>query len=315
MAKPKKNSRENEQKVLDWLVESKALYITLIAFFVLYLLTRSILFPPLIAINILALFAAETIQGVQKEGVKHELVELATAVLVALVLWYGSSFILGTPAPLDAIVSCSMLPSLERGDMVLLQGAHGVKAPVVNLTRGEWQSIDWSDYSVICAGCQRPDGSIEPCLMEYDPLTGEYSSEANQSGKLLRFECGSCSRFNHQTGVEEHVPCTKGITISGTRIGEDLSNDVLVYTPQPGDTFKTEIIHRVYAVANVDGENYYFTKGDNNPAFDVQFGTKPSPQENTVGKVLFRLPYLGYVKLFLWGFYADPAGCEYVYQH
>ena len=48
--------------------------------------------------------------------------ELLYAVLLAVGAWLALQFILGTQAPLDVVTSCSMLPNLQRGDMILLQG-------------------------------------------------------------------------------------------------------------------------------------------------------------------------------------------------
>jgi signal peptidase I len=45
---------------------------------------------------------------------------------VVIAVWFSLQFFLATKYPLDVVPSCSMLPSLQRGDMLLLQG---IKAP------------------------------------------------------------------------------------------------------------------------------------------------------------------------------------------
>lgn len=61
--------------------------------------------------------------------------------------------------------------------------------------------------------------------------------------------------------------------------------DILVYN----GNYKDPIIHRVVKIEN----NKYITKGDHNiPTDPIQ----PS-QENVVGKAVFRIPYLGWIKV------------------
>ncbi|MCX8147025.1 MAG: signal peptidase I [Candidatus Woesearchaeota archaeon] len=76
------------------------------------------------------------------------------------------------------------------------------------------------------------------------------------------------------------------------------------------------IIHRVIRVYEEDGKIYYHTKGDNNidslQVYVNEFGTRVSKdsagavkiidetkigKEDIVGKAVFRIPYLGYIKI------------------
>jgi len=56
------------------------------------------------------------------------------------------------------------------------------------------------------------------------------------------------------------------------------------------------VVHRVI---EVDGEGRYITKGDKNTANDIDLGITNGPVSNNQlhGKVLFRVPYLGWVKI------------------
>lgn len=54
------------------------------------------------------------------------------------------------------------------------------------------------------------------------------------------------------------------------------------------------VTHRIVAIADEDGETIYTTKGDNNNATDIA----PVSKSDVRGKVIFTLPYIGYVIAF-----------------
>ncbi|MDD5317107.1 MAG: hypothetical protein PHF51_00035 [Candidatus ainarchaeum sp.] len=301
---------------LAWAVKSHALYVALIASLALYVLTKTLFFACLTALALVSLFVAESYYSASKWGWANEAKELLITFAVAALFWYGSGFLLHTSAPLDSIVSCSMLPNLDRGDMVVLQG--GVpEAPEVGVSAAEFQANNWTNQGIVCAICVRTDPATglpyeEPCLAstELTPFGLNLTGEADQSGNLVQYECGICGR-RYLNGSAREVPCTKAVAVNGVRIpAGNLSSGTIVYTPAQGDAFKTEIIHRALFRLRAGGEYYYFTKGDNNEQLDMQYGNSPIPQGRTVGVVLFRIPYIGYLKLFLFGFLSQPAGCD-----
>jgi signal peptidase I len=55
------------------------------------------------------------------------------------------------------------------------------------------------------------------------------------------------------------------------------------------------LIHRIMEIKNVSGKIYYSTKGDNNP--DQLPVEKQISEEQIIGKALFSIPKLGWVKL------------------
>ncbi len=303
-------------KTMDRVVESKALYAVMIISFALYLMTRSPPFALLFALSLIAEFLAETVRGAGKHGWKHELTELAIAIIAALAIWFGASFLLGTSAPLDAVVSCSMLPNLERGDMMVLQGAVP-SAPEVTVSAAQWDSQDWGNETGLwCGFCNGQLCIGKPVnAVEYRDAQGKLLSygvlvnETPQEGNLVKFGCGMCT-VALDSGSTVQTPCAKNVTIGNTTLSENLSNEIIVYNALPTDAMRGDIIHRVYARINAGGKYHYLTKGDNNPQFDLQYGNLPAPQERTVGKTIFRIPYLGYVKLFLFGHIATPQGCD-----
>jgi len=302
------------KKLISWSVESKAIYLLTGLSFVLYLLTKSTIFALLSAVFVVLLFIFESIANASKTGWKHEITELAVTLLVAGTIWYGASFLLHTSAPLDSVVSCSMLPNLQRGDMVILQGIQGASAnvnvPEINLTRAEFDSNNWTNEQLLCAVCPGPNGSHICAATTRVTSNGiALVNESNQSGNLIKYNCGVCEqRFDN--GTVSQVACTKSISIKDTTISPNTTNDIIVYTPQPGDLFKSEIIHRTLAKLNVENSTYYLVKGDNNAQLDLQFLNSPIPEKSVVGKVVFRIPYAGYLKLFLFGYLQTPSGCD-----
>ena len=56
----------------------------------------------------------------KKKSIKREVGEVGIAILVAILVYYGLSFVLGTPMPIVSVVSGSMEPVLYRGDLIIL---------------------------------------------------------------------------------------------------------------------------------------------------------------------------------------------------
>ncbi|MBU2638917.1 MAG: signal peptidase I [Nanoarchaeota archaeon] len=77
------------------------------------------------------------------------------------------------------------------------------------------------------------------------------------------------------------------IVLKGAKPEKVTPGDIIVYTT---DRYKYPIIHRV---TKITGAAVFETKGDNNPNPD------PSPvnKEQIVGKAVFRIPWLGWLKI------------------
>ncbi|MBI5158781.1 hypothetical protein HY992_01535 [Candidatus Micrarchaeota archaeon] len=321
MALKKERVHSAEWRIAKKIVDLKIPYIIMIATFALFMLTRMQVFIFTSALVFVLTLIIESFFSADKIGWKKEFKETIIAALAAAVLWLAASYFLQTSAPLNGILSCSMLPSLERGDMVVLNGWN-INAPEVNVTESEWKQITNSGALHFACGVCRNETANSPCLI--DPR----SNTKVEGDYPLEFECGSCENLNPSTKVKQTVACTKSVTILGKKIEENLSNDVVVYTPLPSDVFSRsgDIIHRVFVKINVEGKNYYLIKGDNNPGFDVQVVTptgdsnSPVAQERVIGKVMLRLPYIGYYKIFLAGItnpalLETPAGCDAYLVH
>jgi signal peptidase I len=95
-------------------------------------------------------------------------------------------------------------------------------------------------------------------------------------------------------------------------------NSNIIVFHEPGD-YNTLIVHRIISVQTVDGTLYFATKGDgngnNNPwpetptsgfdPWDPQVGGKGVPASDVVGVVVARIPWFGWVTIFVhddtWG--------------
>jgi len=198
-----------------------------------------------------------------REWVLHNAREIAISFAAAVAIWLALGFLLSTSAPLDVVTSCSMMPALQRGDLIVLQGvpAERIIAPEINVSRVSFLQ------------------ELGICVFE-------------QGGKRV-------AKY-----------CTNAILVGDKRIEANLSNDIIIYdAPERG-----QIIHRAFAKLRSPNEYVVITKGDNNEMVDQDpNGISPPVDERHIkGKVLFRIPYIGYVKLLAFGQFAAPAGCDRV---
>jgi len=297
----KRRQQEENFKYLKAVKDSKILWLLLIAVVLLYLVFKAPLLGAMAALLIIIIVGLEIWVGIKTGGLMHEVQETAIAVILALIIWYGAGFLLNTDTPLDAVVSCSMQPALDRGHMMVLQGT-GLNSPEAYLTKEEWRIIKAGGLLTRqCAVCRSPSYD-QACLV--DGLT------IVEHDELFSYECAICERTN-SSGKIWRVPCTTGVMVKNKTFKNSELRDVIVYTPEPGDPFASsgDIVHRAQVVIDVEGEKYVLAKGDNNNLFDVQIGNSPVDMERVKGKAIFAVPYLGYFKLFLSGLFSEPAGC------
>lgn len=81
------------------------------------------------------------------------------------------------------------------------------------------------------------------------------------------------------------------VIIYGKEVENIELREVIVFRPPDDDP--DFVIHRVIAIKENSGDLYFKTKGDNVPHDDTEkWGW--IPEENIVGVVIFRIPYLGY---------------------
>ena len=113
-----KNTRKKSQPQLSWI-----LYPLLVVLIAIYAISNNALFGALVVLVIAAILVFEVKYSVKTEGTKDTIIGIATAVGAAIAVWIIIIFVLNTTAPLDVVSSCSMLPVLHRGDLVVLQGS------------------------------------------------------------------------------------------------------------------------------------------------------------------------------------------------
>ncbi len=215
----------------------------------------------------LGLILNDFIKPNKKKKKTNLIQDVAVPIGAAIAIWILLTVVLQTATPLNVVTSCSMAPVLERGDLILVQGA-SIKAPEIK-----------SNTSI-----------------------SEIKALVN------REDCTAIKRNADQIPAK----CTSNLTIQNQTINtlrtQVTNNDIVVYEANPA-TYGL-IVHRVIAKITNENETIYLTKGDNNQIADQEAGITPVPQDKIQGKVIFRIPLIGYFKLFLYGQFSDPQGCD-----
>lgn len=316
---------EKIRKRLGVLSSHKLVYALIFSFFILYMVSGFWLFGLFIGLCIVWAVALEFVLGASEHGIKNELKETAIALIVALAIWFGSGFLLQTPSPLNAIVSCSMLPHIQRGDMVVLSGdrllapqeevasLEGIGSARVFLKGSLVLETNGSMY----AYCAQHQGT--PLCNSFILNPEDYVER--HGGLAIGYE--RCEILYPKTGARQAGPCAAWLEVNGNRYFENLSNDVVVYQPNKNEYYSRvgDIIHRAFIRLKTPSQTYFLTKGDNNPIFDIQvydeksgMGNRPVEVERSKGRILFSVPYVGYLKLFISpAAILTPDGCDRYY--
>ncbi len=332
LGKKKQRAKQREQKQKPK-YNTWPMYILLIALFVAYLFFQSmpglaIILGALIFVIIIVILVMELSLSVKQEGYKKNIFDVAIAIALVLIFWFGLQFALGTPNPLNVVPSCSMLPTLQRGDMILIQGINinSVKAPIISVPTSTWNGTisNFQSESLECVAynitgnqftiSQFLSKGYQIGLFRSSNYGGQIVPNSAQSNNLIKYTCGAVNvKFSNGTVKQE--ASTTAIAIGNTTITGDANNTVVVYQTVPNDLFYKEgdsyVVHRVYAVINASGKYYFLTKGDNNPGLDVQYFNYPANESQISGKVIADIPYMGYLKLILSNSFVEPTGCNY----
>jgi signal peptidase I len=313
-------------------INTTPLYILLLVMLVIYVIGQSVsaiavFSGAAIVMLIIALLLLEMRNGFKETGYARNIIELAGAIAFVIVFWFALRLLLNTPNPIDVVPSCSMLPALQRGDMIILQGlgsAPGsIRAPTVNVTPAQASSMMNGSESLECVAYRfsgqsayvsqyvAPGDSIG--LYRSTASGGEIVPESKQGGNLVKYACG-VQQVRFANGTVRNEAYTSSITVLNHTISGDINNSIIVYMTTPSDLFYREgdtfIVHRVYAVLDAGGSYYFLTKGDNNPGLDMQYSNLPPNATQVEGRMILSIPYLGYLKLILSGSTTQPAGCN-----
>ncbi|MEM0201665.1 MAG: hypothetical protein QXR73_00610 [Candidatus Micrarchaeaceae archaeon] len=322
------------------------LYAILIILIAVYVFTENPAIGLLVFVFIIAILAAETRESISKEGTKKTALEIMLALGTVLVIWILLILYLGTTAPIDAVASCSMLPILHRGDLVVLHGISNftefVKSehiPVVNVSGAEFSAfesgienefISYYAYSksnkseisyLLPVGANPASYSVglynNKCLSYYSYLGQTYNYYKcyvpSQSGNMIKYyySIGNITIG----GKMMNIIYTSSISILNETIYANYSMPIVVYRTTGQDSFSGDIIHRVFAAIRVGNTYYFLTKGDNNQALDIEFANYPPSEGSIVGRVVADVPAIGYLKLIISGQFAAPQGCNQTILH
>ncbi|MFH0927135.1 MAG: hypothetical protein V1822_01000 [Candidatus Micrarchaeota archaeon] len=286
-------------------------YLLLALFFVLFIATKSPLVGFCAGATIAFIVVWEFYAGSKSGGVANEIRDTAIAIGLGLLVWFGSGYVLNTPTPINAIVSCSMLPAYERGDMIILQGAMpntqyvDYPEPVSSIPMQAWVKYNGGDYSFngsLYSYCQAHIG--EQICMDF--LREPASFEESHGPLVLKY--GQCIKQGINTKEKKYVPCVRETYFGAKKIEFSKDADLIVYAPKNTDVYSLvgDIIHRARFAINASDGIIYFTKGDNNPVYDFQIyssgykmGNSPVSPEQIKGRGILRIPLLGNFKLFI----------------
>lgn len=102
-----------------------------------------------------------------------------------------------------------------------------------------------------------------------------------------------------------HNGMSKGdiIFVTGNKDKVYKIGDVIVFSVQGNGV---PIIHRIIAIHNIDGETFYETKGDHNDGQHTY--EKLISKKQVLGKSVFRIPYIGWIKLVFVELIYGPSG-------
>jgi signal peptidase I len=321
-------------------------YIAILLLLIIYAFFNNFYIGVILFFLIVGTVAMELRQGVKEEGGKNTVRDLAVVVVVVIIVMFVVlPLLFGTSGvPISTVASCSMLPTLQRGDLVVLHGISNMSQfaaqhhiPVVNVSRASFDRMVANMQSEFIAfypyfNSNESDVQVSgivgnesynialysvPCVYRYEYLGEDYlvsrcvlpSSYQNDNLIKYNYSIGNVSL----SGRQYHIVYTSGIQINGTRIAENYSNPIIVYEPTPNDSFYDVggfIIHRAIAEINVNGTYYTITKGDNNAEFDIQAENYPVNQNKVFGYELVDVPVVGYLSLILKGDVASVQGCN-----
>ena len=314
------------------------IYVMIAIALVLYVLLERIeIFAIILGVSIFFLIiiaiVLEVMSGGSSMGYKRSIIEIIIAIVIVVAFWYGLKVVLNTSNPVDVVPSCSMLPYLHRGDLILLHGLSNVsqiKAPIIGVTSSQMARVlsspDSESLSCVAYKTNSTGTYIRQTLADgykvglIEDVNGVYHlvNSSEQSSNVIQYSCGT-REVRLSTGQILNEAYTTGITINGVTVNGDRNNSIVVYATRPEDLFYKEgdayIVHRVYAILNDSGRYFTLTKGDNNPGLDIQYGNYPANFSEVSGKVIGVIPYLGYLKLIISGNLVVPQGCNSTVIH
>lgn len=205
--------------------------------------------------------------GIVQETSKTATMNCFHGVLATIAFYIPILYATGTMNPLSAVLSGSMEPTYFRGDMMFLTKRVSKTVVFENEKTGEKEKyiLPYGDLKAGDVIVFDKTSLVEQCS-EASSLNNTQQSSSGSGRKLA----GNNNNNNNSA-----------ITSSG-------------------------VVHRIISVhTNTKGETFVLTKGDNNQVDDRQF-LYPAPyflipvnEKTFVGKVVFRIPWIGYGSIFV----------------
>jgi signal peptidase I len=125
-------------------------------------------------------------------------------------------------------------------------------------------------------------------------LNTEYPMLAVASGSMCMLPGPYCDGWSHPFERTLHVGdliIVQGVNVSDIYAAPYPNGTIIVFHQLYGDEL---IVHRAIQRTVENGLVYYVTKGDGNSLPD-----QPIPADNVVGKVILRIPYIGWLALWM----------------
>lgn len=191
-------------------------------------------------------------------------------VIVKFIFFPGLSLITGTSLPLAGVESSSMDHQIVTDDFSVLNLCGNV------YSKSDIKPISFDDYWRLCGGWYE-DRNITKQEFQSFPLSNGF-----KKGDIVIV----IGRFTPKIG------------------------DIIIFKPNSDSLAPRPIVHRII---NIDG-SIYSTKGDHNSAQlskdNNYFQTDETHIEKSqvIGKVVFKIPYIGWFKLWVTDFFNKITG-------
>jgi len=252
--------------------------------------------------------------------------------LLAFIVWEGMIFALNTPSPMSAVVSCSMANYINRGDMIIVKGEKDYNsAYTLEISKEDLDDLNKEKAYILYNNKEYEiKGSLfSLCQNSYDNICKDFVEHPERFKEIrgnFEFIYGKCERHSDSNNIKIEEPCLVSFSYKGKSYKILKKGDVIVYTPKKQDLFYSmlrggDIIHRAIIKLEVDGKRYYITKGDNNNVADFQFYSQAYGKKNSVveeeqikGKMIGKIPFLGYYKLFLIRSFEEGNLCSFILE-
>ena len=117
-SKAEKNTKDRKQDHL----KLNILYLFLALSVIGYIFSSNPIIGAVAFVLLAFTLVEEFRQSVNDEGLRKSLYDVIAAIVIIVVIWIILVIILGTSSPINVVASCSMLPTLHRGDLIILHG-------------------------------------------------------------------------------------------------------------------------------------------------------------------------------------------------